>query len=186
MTKPLAQQIKALEKKLKAIAEKEVPRAAITAINKVAKPLAPAVAKAVAGKTNLPLKVIKPQVFFNQAKFNRRWAFIKSFTRGINVARLISPATLDKRMGTGTSKRGVTVRGRTLPGAFINRVQRNGNVFVFERRYKNQRYPIDVKRIPIDEALLEVQLPLAEKRFKENFSKFYLHELQYSLSKYGK
>jgi hypothetical protein len=182
---PIAQQIKMLEKKLKAIAEKEVPRAAVTALNKVAKPVVGAVAKAVAQKEKLPAKIIRPRVVYRKATFNSRSAFVKSFTRGINAICLLSDATIAKRMGKGTSKKGVTVRGRVLAGAFINRVRRNGNAFVFERRGA-ARYPLDVKRIPIDEALLSIQLPLARGRFNEHFHKFYLHELQYRLSKYGR
>jgi hypothetical protein len=178
-------QIKSLEKKLKAYAEKEVPRAAVTALNKVAKPAATEVAKSVASKQNIPAKLIRQQVVFNKATFNRRAAFIRSFTRGINVARLLSPAAIAKKMATGTSKRGVTAKGRLFAGAFINRTRRNGNVFVFEKRNKNQRMPIDVVRIPIDEALLELQLPIASRRFKELFEKYYLHELQFRISKYA-
>ena len=180
---PIAKQIKALEKKLKAIAEKEVPRAAVTALNKTARPVVGAVAKAVAQKERLPASIVRKRVVFRKATFNARSAFVKSFTRGINAIRLLPDATIAKRMGKGTNKRGVTVRGRVMPGAFINRVRRNGNAFVFERRGK-ERFPIDVKRIPIDEALLEIQLPLARGRFNDHFHKFYLHELQYRLSKY--
>lgn len=183
---PMAMQIKSLEKKLKAIAEKEIPRAAVSALNKVTKPAATEVGKVVAAEQNLPASIVRKQVVFNKATFNRRAAFIRSFTRGINVARLISPGTIAKRMATGTNKKGVTARGRTFAGAFINRVRRNQNVFVFERRNKSQRMPIDVLRIPIDEALLTHQLPIASYRFKQNFEKVYLHELRYRLSKYGK
>jgi hypothetical protein len=182
---PIAMQIQRLERKLKAIAEKEVPRAAVTALNKVAKPLVGAVSKAVAEKENLPVKIIRPRVSFRKASFNARSAYIRSFTRGISAIRLLSNQTIAKRMGRGTNSRGVVVRGRLLPGAFINRLRRNGNAFVFERR-GGKRYPIDVKRIPIDEALLAVQLPLARSRFNEHFHKFYLHELQFRLSKYGR
>lgn len=183
---PLKKQIQQLERKLKAIAEKEVPRAAVTALNKTARPVVGAVAKAVAQKEKLPASIVRKRVVFRKATFNARSAFVKSFTRGINAIRLLSDATIAKRMGTGTNKMGVTVRGRQLPGAFINRVRRNGNAFVFERRFKNKRYPLDVKRIPIDEALLALQLPIARGRFNDNFHKFYLHELQYRLSKYGR
>ncbi len=186
MAESLAMQIKRREKKLRAIAEKEIPRAVTAALNKVAKPLTRIVAKAVADKEKLPVKVLRQRVVHHRATMNRRVTYIKSFARGINVARLLTNATLIKRMGTGTNKRGVVVSGRQLPGAFINRVQRNGNVFVFERRYRNKRFPIDVKRIPIDEALLSVQLPLARDRFKATFEKFYIHELNFRLSKYGK
>lgn len=186
MANPLSIQIKQLEKKLKNIAEKEVPRAAVTALNKVAKPLVGAVAKAVAQKENLPAKVIRPRVVYRKATFNSRSAYIKSFARGINAIRLLSDSTIARRMGRGTNKKGVLIRGRLMPGAFINRTRRTGNAFIFERRYRDKRYPIDVKRIPIDEALLAVQLPLARDRFAANFQKFYLHELQYRLSKYGR
>lgn len=184
MTDSLAMQIKRLEKKLKAIAEKEVPRAAVTALNKTARPIVGAVAKAVAQREKIPAKIIRKQVAFNKATFNSRSAYIRSFTRGISAIRLLSPGVIAKRMGTGTSKAGVRVGGRLLQGAFINRLRRNGNAFVFERR-TSKRFPIDVKRIPIDEALLAVQLPIARGRFNDNFQKFYRHELQYRLSKYG-
>lgn len=184
MVEPMAMQIKRLEKKLKVIAEKEIPRAVATALNKVARPLIGTVAKAVAEKEKLPVKVLRPRVIHHKATANRNVTYIKSFARGINVARLLSNSVISKRMARGTNNKGVTVAGRRLPGAFINRVQRNGNVFVFERRFKNQRYPIDVKRIPIDEALLAVQLPLARDRFKNTFEKFYLQELNFRISKY--
>ncbi len=186
MADSMAMQIKRLEKKLKAIAEKEIPKAVTVALNKVAKPLTGTVAKAVAQKENLPVKLLRPRVIHHKATFNRSVTYIKSFARGINAVRLLTNASIEKNMGRGTGKRGVTVRGRQMPGAFINRVRRNGNVFIFERRYPTRRYPIDVKRIPIDEALLSVQLPLARDRFKATFEKFYVHELNYRLSKYAK
>ena len=184
MAEPMAMQIKRLEKKLKSIAEKEIPRAVTSALNKVAKPLTGTVAKAVAERERLPLKILRPRVIHHRATANRSVTYIKSFARGISAVRLLSNAILTRRMGRGTNKRGVTVAGRALPGAFINRVRRNGNVFVFERRYRNQRLPIDVMRIPIDEALLSVQTPLARDRFRNTFEKFYLHELNYRISKY--
>lgn len=184
MADPMAMQIKRLEKKLKAIAEKEIPRAVASALNKVAKPLTTTVAKAVADKERLPMKLLRPRVIHHKATANKNVTYIKSFARGINAARLLSNSVIEKRMGRGTNRKGVTVAGRQLPGAFINRVGRNGNVFVFERRFRNQRYPIDVKRIPIDEALLSVQLPLARDRFRTTFDKFYIHELNFRLSKY--
>lgn len=177
-------QLKRREKKLRAIAEKEVPRAVASALNKVAKPLTGSVAKAVAEREKLPLKVLRPRIIHHRATVNRRVTSIKSFARGINAIRLLSNSVISKRMARGTNRKGVTVVGRTLPGAFINRARRNGNAFVFERRFKNQRYPIDVKRIPIDEALLSVQLPLARDRFRNTFNKFYLHELNYRIGKY--
>jgi hypothetical protein len=179
----MAMQIKALEKKLKAIAQKEIPIAVSTALNKVAKPLTGSVAKKVATDENLPVGVVRKRVVHHRATVNRTVTYIKSFARGINAARLISNSTLIKRMGTGTNKRGVTVRGRQFTGAFINRVQRNGNVFVMQRRGR-ERYPVDVIRIPIDEALLRVQLPMAQDRFRTTFEKFYVHELDYRLKKY--
>ena len=181
----MAMQIKRLEKKLKAIAEKENPRAVTAALNKMAKPLTTSVAKAVAQQEKIPVKVVRPRVVHHRATINRQATYIKSFARGINAARLLSDSRLNKSMGRGTSKKGVTVAGRNFKGAFINRVQRNGNVFVMTRRGK-ARYPVDVIRIPIDEALLSVQLPLARDRFRNTFEKFYLHELNFRLSKYVK
>lgn len=186
MAESLAMQIKRLEKKLKAIAEKEVPRAVVTALNKVTKPLANSIAKDVAAQAKLPAKLVRKQVVFNKATFNRRASYIKSFTRGINVIRLLPQSSIEKNMGTGTNRTGVTVRGHSFKGAFINRTRRSGNAFVFERRFKNQRYPIDVKRIPIDEALLKTQPRMARDKFRDQFNKYYAHELQFRLSKYGR
>lgn len=179
-------QIKRLEKKLKAIAEKEIGRAAVTALNKTARPLANSIARAVSVEEKIPVKLVRKQVVFNKATFNRRAAYIKSFTRGINAIRLLSPAAIERSMGRGTNKTGVNVKGHNFKGAFINRKRRSGNAFVFERRNKTGRYPIDVKRIPIDEALIRIQPRMARDRFRDQFNKYYAHELQFRLSKYGR
>lgn len=181
----MAHQIKQLEKKLKQYSEKEVPRAVVVALNKVTKPLVGIIAKGVSEKEKVPAKLIRKQVVFNKATFNRRSTYIKSFARGINAIRLLSPASIQRNMGRGTSKAGVTVKGRLFAGAFINRTRRSGNAFVFDRRFNNKRNPIDVKRISIDEALLEIQPRMARDRFAEKFNSFYVHELQYRISKYA-
>jgi hypothetical protein len=178
-------QIKRLEKKLKAIAEKEFPRAAVSALNKIVKPASNDVAKTVAARQKLPVKVVRQQVSIRKATFRDPSALVRSYTRGISVARLVSAATLVKRMGTGTNKTGVTARGKTYKSAFINRTRRNQKVFVFERLGKS-RFPLDVVRVPIDEALNDTQLKTVQSRYKNNFQKLYLHELNYRLSKYAK
>lgn len=183
MAESLQMQIKRLERKLKDYSEKAVPRAALVAINKTAKPIASQVAKAVGGQQKIPAKLVKQRIIFNKATFNRKSAYIKSFARGINVARLLTPAKLNKFMGTGNTKTGVAVAGGEIKGGFINTVRKNGRVFVFTRQGR-ARYHLDVQRIPIDEALLEFQLPISQARFEESFLKFYAHELAFRISKY--
>lgn len=176
-------QIKRLEKKLKAIAEKEIPKAVAAALNKAHRPSKRDVAKAVAQEEKLPAAVINKQIFFSPANTRKPVAQVRSFTRGINAIRLISAATIVKSMGTGTNKRGVKVRGRDIRSAFINRSKKNDRILVFKRQGKS-RYPLEVIRIPVDQALKKHQLPVLQARHLERFSKLYQHELNYRLGKY--
>jgi Prophage minor tail protein Z (GPZ) len=185
VAKSMQAQIKRLEKKLKAIAEKEIPKAVAAALNKAHRPSKSQVAKAVAQEEKLPASAINKQIFFNPASARKAVAQVRSFTRGINAIRLISASTIAKSMGTGTNKRGVKVRGRDYKGAFINRVQKNGSILVFQRRGK-ARTPLEVIRVPIEQSLKKNQLPIIKAKHLERFSKLYQHELSYRLSKYVK
>jgi len=187
-------QIKRLEKKLKAIAEKEIPKAVAAALNKAHRPSKSQVAKAVAQEEKLPASAINKQIFFNPASARKAVAQVRSFTRGINAIRLISTSTVAKSMGTGTNKRGVKVRGRDYKGAFINRTTNNGSILVFQRIGKaltvkgwqkgKERYPLEVIRVPIEQSLKKNQLPIIKAKHLERFEKLYQHELSYRLGKY--
>jgi hypothetical protein len=179
-------QIKRLEKKLKDIAEKEIPKAAASALNKVGKPTATEVGRKVSGKENLPVRTVAKQMYFEKASPKNMTASVKSYTRGINVIRLLSKGVLAGKMGTGTNKRGVSVRGRSYPGAFINRVKRGKNQALVFSRIGNERMPLRVERIDIQKHLIEYQLPTLKARHLDRFSKEYQRELSYRLSKYGR
>lgn len=175
-------QIKRLEKKLKAIAEKEIPKAVASALNKVGMPTATEVGRKVSALENLPVRVVANQMFFNKATPKTMTASVKSYARGINVIRLISKSVIAKKMGRGTHKQGVNVRGRSYPGAFINR--KNGNKALVFTRIGRERLPLRVERIDIQRHLVEYQMPTLKARHLERFSKLYQHELNYRLGKY--
>jgi thymidine phosphorylase len=179
----LDKQIKRLEKKLKDIAEKEIPKAVARALNKVGKPTATEVGRKVSAQEKLPVRTVAKQMYFNPATAKTMTASVKSYTRGINVIRLLSKGVLAKKMGTGTNKRGVDVRGRSYPGAFINRTKKSGQALVFSRIGLG-RTPLRVERIDIKKHLVEYQMPTLKARHLARFAKEYQHELSYRLSKY--
>lgn len=186
MAESMQAQIKRLEKKLKEYANKHAVQAAASAINKVAGPVRTEVGRKVAAIEKLPTRLIAKQMFFNKASAKNITAVIKSYARGINAARLLSGSVIAKKMGTGTSRAGVTVKGRVYPGAFINRVKRGKKqVLVFTRKGA-ERLPLEVARIDISQHLKREQLPTARARYQERFSKFYLQELNYRVGKYVK
>jgi hypothetical protein len=190
VTESLDRQIKRLEKKLKDIAEKEIPRAVASALNKAHRPSKREVAKAVAQQEKLPVVVVNKQIFFNAASARKPVAQVRSFTRAISAIRLLSASTIAKRRGTGTNKMGVKVRGREFKGAFINRAKGGttnsvtGWNYLVYKRVGRGRLPLEVIRIPIEQSLKKHQLPVLKARHLERFAALYQHELSYRLTKY--
>jgi Prophage minor tail protein Z (GPZ) len=186
----LDKQIKRLEKKLKDIAEKEIPKAVASALNKAHRPSKREVAKVVAQQEKLPAAIVNKQIFFNAASARKPVAQVRSFTRGISAIRLLSASTIAKRSGTGTNKMGVKVRGREFKGAFINHAKGGttnsvtGWNYLVYKRVGKARLPVEVIRIPVEEALKNNQMPVLQAKHLERFAKLYQHELSYRLSKY--
>lgn len=185
MDKSLAKQIKGLERKLNEYAKVQVPRAAASALNKIVPKVRTGVVKTVTKEVKVPAKFLRKQVFAGRAKSNSLSAYVKSYLRPISLARLISPATLQKSRGRGTNRRGVRAAGQQFDGAFINVGKNNGRWYVLRRKGKS-RYPVEVINVRIDGSITANQLPIADRFIKSDFARLYAHELKFRLTKYGK
>lgn len=185
MAKSLASQINGLEKKLNNYAKVQVPRAAASALNKIVPKVRSGVAKTVTKEVKVPARFIRKQIFSSRAKSRSLSAYVKSYLRPISLARLISQATLQKRRGRGTNRRGVRAAGQQFDGAFINVGRKNGRWYVL-RRLGKSRYPVEVINIKIDSSITANQLPIAKRFHRADFARIYAHELKYRLEKYGR
>lgn len=184
MTKPMAQQIKQLEKTLRQYANVEVPRATASALNKISPKVKNQLVKTTAKEVKVPGKFLKRQIFTSRAKSKSLSAYVKSYLRPVSAVRLLPTSTLLKARPRGTNRRGVRVAGQQFDGAFINLGSKSGRFYVLRRLGKG-RYPIEVIAIKIDRSIDANQLPLAEKFMRADFVRLYKHELQYRIGKYG-
>lgn len=180
----MAQQIKELQKKLKQYSDKEVPRAARSAINKIAAKAKTEIVRTVSTEVKVKSSILKKQVFVSRAKGAGIRAYIKSYLRPILAARLLTDSVLQNAMGKGTNKRGVKVSGQQFDGAFINRGSRDGRIYVLQRKGAG-RYPLRKISIKIDGSMLANQLPIAKRFTEEQFQKELIRELQFRISKYA-
>lgn len=186
------EQIRRMEKKLRRYSDKQVPRAAASALNKTVKKVKSKVVKSVAKSTKVKAKAIRSQVFTSRAKSSSLSAYVKSYLRPISAARLIPLSRLTRAVPRGTSKKGVRVAGQMFHGAFVNKGRRGGRkgpghrgrrFYVLQRTTK-QRYPVRLVTIKIDRDMKADQLPIAKQIHRTEFVRLYQHELKFRTGKY--
>lgn len=181
MTEPLDVQIRKISRRLNQIAAQDVPRATSSALNKVAKKIRTRVVRGVAKSEKLPNKVINKKVFIRRSTVRTQRAVMTVYRGDVSVIRLIRSATIQRRMGTGTNRQGITVRGRKFPGAFIN-TTRKGAVHAFKRKGA-ARNPIGVVKIPINKAVDRVAPKVAERVHRSDFLTETRRELTFRLQR---
>lgn len=173
------QQIKRLEKKLKAY-QKEAQRGAARALNDVTRKARKLTLQKVVAESGVKNKLLKNKIYFRRAKSNQLKTTLKSYLRPISAARMLTAAQLAKAP-RGNNKRGVRVGGQQYNGAFINKVR--GNTLVLQRKGK-ARLPVDVIRIKTQQSFTNNQLPISSRTMREDFARIYERELRYRASKY--
>lgn len=181
MADSIERQIYVLTQRLKKVAEKDVPLAASSALNKAAKRIDTRVVRGVAKSENIPNKLVRKKVFIRRSRPATQKARVRIYRTDISVISLISKGTVEAKMGTGTSKAGVTARGRRYPGAFINRQSgRSPQVF---KRDSSTRYPIRAIKIPIRKTVERITPVVAGRVMRNNYPEIYRQELNFRLSK---
>lgn len=181
MADSLARQVAVLTKKLKAVSEQDVKRAANTALNKSAKRINTRVASAVAKAEKIPVKLIKQKSFVRPSKISTGSAVYKIYRTSIPVVSLLSKGVIQKRMGTGTNKTGVTARGRKFKSAFINRSA--GKAPQVYQRQGVARYPLITQKINIKDSIDRIAPQVARSIMKNDYQDILRQELNYRLQK---
>lgn len=179
----LKRQIKDLEKKLNQYSRTDVPRAVASSLNRGVGRVKSQVVRTVAKEVRLPAKFLRNKVYTSRAKTSGLKAYVRSYLTPISAARLLSTATLLKRRGTGTNRRGVRVAGQQIDGAFINIGRKDGYFHVL-RRKGTERYPLEKVSIKIEPSMMQNQLPIADRFMRSDFERELIRQLNFRLSKY--
>lgn len=181
MADSLERQVFKLTQRLKKIAEQDVAQAASSALNKSAKRVETRIVSGVAKAENIPNKHIRKRVYIRKSSLRTQKAIVKLYRGDVPVISLLSKGVIANKMGTGTSRTGVTARGRKFPGAFIQ-TPGSGSPQVF-RRQSAARYPLEAIKIPISKTINAIALPIAQRVMANDYQEIYRQELNYRLQK---
>lgn len=173
-------QVARLSKKLLAISARDVPASTSSALTKIARKVRTRIVRGVSKAERLPAKVVRKKVYTKPSTLKSQKSIITVYRDDISVVSLLTPATIAKKMGTGTNRKGVTVRGRTFQGAFIQTASRAVQVFKRDGRAK---YPIDKQTIPIDEAVDKIAPRVTRRVYQKEFLPEVKRELKFRLDK---
>ena len=183
MADKMAQQIMRRAKKLRAIASIEVPRAAAKALNDTIKIVRTQVVRGVAKKAKIPNKHIRKKVFISRATARNQRSKLHAYAQPVSAVSVMRSATLIKNVRRGTNRRGVRVAGRQFNRAFINVHGASGRFQVY-RRKGAEKYPLEVIKIPIQQAAEAEIKKYGGKAMQKNLRKKLLHELRFRTKKY--
>jgi hypothetical protein len=173
-------------------AEREIPRASASALNKITAKAKTHLVRTVSKDVKVPSKILNKQIFTSRASTNSLRAYVKSYLRPIAASRLLTAAVLNKSRGKGTNRRGVRVAGQQFDGAFINlgiapgRGASKGERYYVLRRVGKDRYPLEQITIKIEETLFRNQLPIAQRFMRDEFQRELIRQLTYRIGKYVK
>jgi len=173
-------QVAKLSKKLVAIAAKDVAASTSSALTKIARKVKTRIVRGVAKSENLPNKVINKKIFVKGSTITKQKSKLTIYRDDISVVSLLSRTTIANKMGTGTNRRGVTVRGRQFQGAFIQRALGATQVFRREGRLRN---PIEKVTIPIDDAVDRIAPVVTRRIYQKDFLPEVKRELTFRLNK---
>lgn len=178
---PIEVQVARLSKKLLAISAKDVPASTSSALTKTARKVKTRVVRGVAKSEKLPNKVISKKVFTRPSTVRTQKSRITIYQKDVSVVSLLSRATISKKMGTGTNRRGVTVRGRNFPGAFINPGS-GGKVQVFSRLGR-KRKPLRAEKITISDSINRIAPVVTRRVYQKEFLPEVKRELKFRLDR---
>ena len=182
MADMLDKQIKSYIKKLRKIKGVEVPRANASALNKVSRTARARSVRGVSAETRVPQKLLRKRIFLNKATAKKQSAQIKNFVKPVSASGLLTKNQIDKKLGTGTNRRGVTAKGYKWQGAFIQR-GKNENIHVFRRKGK-KRLPIEVIKVPINASAQRVVPKVVRRLMKTDYPRLLKQDLKFRLSKF--
>lgn len=176
----LERDIKKLEKKLNAIAKKEVPKANYSALNKSSARIKTAVVKQVANRTGIKQKTLKKKVFSSKATLKKGFVRMRHYREGVP---LIS-------QGARQNRKGVRALKTQFAGAFIatptiraKRGNFRGKPQVFKRKGKG-RYPLEVLKKSIKNDVDNVFPRVTKVVFAREYEKLLKHEFEWRIKKY--
>jgi hypothetical protein len=178
----LDRQIKQLARKLGNIKRIEVPRANAAALNGIGRRSRTRIVSGVAKETRIPQKEIRRKTYLARATAKNQQAKLTGYARPVAAASLLSKGQRANKIGTGTNRRGVSARGYSWPGAFLQRGN-NDNVHVFRRSGKD-RYPIEVIKIDINKPFQRVMRVVPKRLMKSDYGRLLRHELDFRIRKY--
>ena len=177
----LDRQIKSLIKKLRKVAPIEVARANAKALNTVTRSTRSRVVAGVAKQTRVKQKDLRRRAHATRATAKKQSAKLTSYVRPVPAVKLLTKNQIERRLGTGTNRRGVRARGYDWPGAFIQPGARQ-NVQVF-RRKGSSRYPIDVVDVPVEKPFERGMKTVPKRVMKARYRQVLQHELGFRLKK---
>tara|TARA_R100000951_G_C2633845_1_gene178603 strand:- start:472 stop:1032 length:561 start_codon:yes stop_codon:yes gene_type:complete len=177
---PMEVQVARLSKKLLKISAKDVPASTSSALTKTARKVKTRLVSGVARSERLPAKVVRKKVYVKGSTIKKQKSKITVYRDDVSVASLLTKATISKKMGTGTNRRGVTVRGRNFPGAFIQRAFGSTQVFAREGRARN---PIEKQVVVIKDAVDKIAPIVTRRVYQKEFLPEVKRELKFRLER---
>jgi len=161
-----ARMLRAVERRLKKFAERDVPAAQRTAINKTLAKVKTRTVRGVAKAKRIRPSAIKKRVVV-QRTTPRRFAALTFYRRAVSAIAL----------GARQTKRGVRAGSRFYDRAFIQRVGPKGTAHVLRRKGR-QRYPLESPKVVIREAVDSVTPKTVRRVIRSDYQRLYQHELQ--------
>lgn len=126
------------------IAQKQLPRATATAINRIAKQAMRKSTRSVAKEVKVPTKLVRSRARLRQKASVRKLMAKISVNRGnLPLYRLVSDASRPIRVGKGQ----IRIGQHRIQRGFIQKLK-NGRTQVMQRKGQ-ERYPIDVVKVPL-------------------------------------
>ena len=179
-------QIDGLSRKLAAIKEVEVPRAIASAINKTAKKTHTQIAKAVKQETGIAASVLKNRFYMRPANAKKLYSRITVYRRDIPAIALgVAQTRLRTSRSRITGGGSIKVGNKTFKNAFVNRVRTNGTWHVLQRT-QGTRYPIDVVKVKVAEAVDKHAKKITYEIYERDFQRTLINDLKFRISKYAK
>ena len=156
----LEKQIKSLEKKLTKIAQVDTDRAYSSAINKTANSIKSHVVKKVSGDVKITQKNIRRKIYVKRSTPKTGMAKLYFYGRAVNA------------INTNFSKtaKGYKIAGTFRPRTFFAKSPTANKHLIFQRRGA-ERLPVDVVKIPINEAVQKHAMPTIKERMNNYFYK---------------
>ena len=170
-------------RKLRKISTVALPRANARVLNAAARTISARSVRDVSKQTKLKNKTIKNRFKIRRAKPKTQTSELTLLVRDVSAISQFSKARQSSlKLGKGTNSKGVTVAGRRVRRAFINRGKPSSsgkrNLQVF-RRKGGPRLPIESIKFPIARRAIRQTKKHVSAYMSKEFPKKLLKELQF-------